>query len=160
MPREAPYKTDHFVVLTAQRRSELLVSKSNYQLLKEGQSSLTGLTFPPNMMESVSAKRRVTTIAERGRRNNLNKALEDLDAVLSEDCCEEMSRIASASQFNHTSKVPGPQTRTKIGTLKLAIEYIRCLQNEVDDLRGGQKEVSSTTSSAESEVVTVAGPSV
>ncbi|KAH6714569.1 hypothetical protein BKA61DRAFT_575308 [Leptodontidium sp. MPI-SDFR-AT-0119] len=99
-------------VLNPERRSELLLSKSNYQLLIEGESSQVGISFPPNILENLSAKRSVATIAERGRRNDLKRVLEELDALLSQDCCDEASRNAYA--VGHAGKLAKAQARTKV----------------------------------------------
>ncbi|PVH67477.1 hypothetical protein DL98DRAFT_543107 [Cadophora sp. DSE1049] len=139
-------------VLNPERRSKLLLSKSNYQLLMEGESSQVGISFPPNTMESLSAKRSVATIAERGRRNDLKRVLEELGALLSQDCCDEASRNAYA--VRHAGKLAKAQARTKVRTLELAIEYIKCLQNEVAGVKSSLKEISSNSSSGNSEAVT------
>lgn len=138
-----------FIVFDPQRRSELLLSKSNYQLLMEGESSQAGISFPPSILETLSSKRTRNTIAERGRRSNMNEALQELATLFSQDCCDEAAQNTFA--VSNGGKYDKAQAMTKACTVELAIEYIKCLQKEV---AGAKSSISSKDSSASSETVT------
>jgi len=140
-----------FIVSDPQRQSELLLSKSNYQLLIEGESSQAGISFPPSIFQTLSCKRTSHTIAERGRRNDMKKALQELATLLSQDCCDEASQNTYA--ISNAGKYAKAQAKTKVCTVELAIEYIKCLQKALAGAKSSLKVVSSKDSSASSEAV-------
>lgn len=102
-------------------------------------------------MESLSRKRTSGTLAERARRKDMNRALEELATLLSQDCCDEASRNAHA--VSNAGKYAKAQTKTKVCTVELAIGSIKCLQKEVAGAKDGLKGISSEDGSANSEVV-------
>jgi hypothetical protein len=104
------------------------LSKSNYQLLIEAESSQAGISFPPNILETLSSKGTSHTIAERGHRNDMKKALQELATLLLQDCCDEASRNTYA--FSNAGKYAKAQAKTKVCTVELAIEYIRCCRRK------------------------------
>jgi hypothetical protein len=110
---------------------ELLTSKSNYQLIIEGESSRAGLSFPDSIVESIDRKRTNHTIAEQTRRSDLKIALKELSSVISQDCCDGASRKAHAAggaAYGSGGSSGKAQSGSKVYTVELAIEYIKCLQ--------------------------------
>jgi len=103
-------------------------------------------------MESLSRKRTSGTIAEQARRKDMNRALEELATLLSQDCCDEASR--NAYTVSTASKYAKAQVKTKVCTVELAIEYIKCLQKEVARAKSSLKGISSKDGSANNQAVT------
>jgi hypothetical protein len=124
----------------------------------EGESSQAGIYFPPSILETLSSKRDSHTIAERGRRNDMKKALQELATLLSQDCCDEASRNTYA--VSHAGKYAKAQAKTKVCTVELAIEHIKCLQKAVAGAKRSLKDISSKDSSDSSETVIKAQLSV
>ncbi|KAG4437225.1 hypothetical protein IFR05_007279 [Cadophora sp. M221] len=150
---DVPRRRSEENLLDPKRRSTPFLSESNYQLLVEGESSKSGTSFPPNIMEGLSTKRSVDTIAERGRRSDLKRTLEELSTLLSQECCDEASRIAYS--VNYDGKLPKSQAKSKVRTLEPAIDYIKCLQNEVGGVKSSLEEISGNGSGANSEAGTM-----
>ncbi|KAF4123952.1 Helix-loop-helix DNA-binding domain [Geosmithia morbida] len=59
---------------------QLLMSKSNYQNILEG-NQVPGVTYPSELSSHLTSKRTSHKIAEQGRRNRINSALQDLHDV-------------------------------------------------------------------------------
>lgn len=59
----------------------LLASKSNYQNLLEG-NMLPGVSYPDSLSTGLTSKRTSHKVAEQGRRNRINEALKEMQALL------------------------------------------------------------------------------
>jgi len=59
----------------------LLASKSNYQNLLEG-NHLPGVSYPDSLSTGLTSKRTSHKVAEQGRRNRINEALKEMQALL------------------------------------------------------------------------------
>lgn len=93
--------------------SALLASKSNYQNILEGNHNHLGLSYPEGLSADLSSKRTSHKLAEQGRRNRINVALNDLGKVLNPSC----------------------QSLSKASIVELAIEHIEHLQQELADAK-------------------------
>jgi hypothetical protein len=59
----------------------LLASKSNYQNLLEG-NHLPGISYPDSLSTGLTSKRTSHKVAEQGRRNRINDALKEMQALI------------------------------------------------------------------------------
>ncbi|MEX5670002.1 helix-loop-helix domain-containing protein, partial [Pseudomonas neuropathica] len=56
-------------------------SKSNYQNILDG-TTVPGVVFPTSLSTNLTSKRTSHKIAEQGRRNRINMALQEMQALL------------------------------------------------------------------------------
>ncbi|KAL2263761.1 hypothetical protein VTK26DRAFT_5288 [Humicola hyalothermophila] len=113
--------------------SHLLATKSNYQRILEG-STLPGVTYPSELSTNLTSKRTSHKIAEQGRRNRINSALQEIAMLLPRppprDSESEGGADGKSKERNgggHHPAVPS----SKASTVEMAIEYIKQLQKEV-----------------------------
>lgn len=131
----------------------LLAAKSNYQNIVEGNSLQLGLEYPEHMSQNLTNKRTSHKIAEQGRRQRINTALQEIATLLPnptvgarslEDVSEDPGGVSSVSPV--AERVPkqhpgsmsanlAAQTTSKASTVEAAIEYIKKLQQELDETR-------------------------
>lgn len=141
-----------------------LASKSNYQNILEG-THLPGVSYPETLAENLTSKRTSHKIAEQGRRNRINLALKEIEALLPASILglngkkdrasshenEETEAKAAASATASASA----QGASKASTVEMAIVYIRNLQSELaetkDKLEAAEKRLAEGTSSTESQ---------
>ena len=64
-----------------QTQALLLASRSNYQNILEG-SHLPGVSYPTDLSMNLTSKRTSHKIAEQGRRNRINMALQEMQGLL------------------------------------------------------------------------------
>lgn len=111
--------------------SLLLASKSNYQNILEG-NNVPGVSYPSELSTNLTSKRTSHKIAEQGRRNRINSALQEiatlLPAVPPKDSEGEGSDGKKEGK-NGANSVPN----SKASTVELAIEYIKQLKQEVEE---------------------------
>lgn len=91
-----------------------LASKSNYQNLLEG-TIVPGVSYPTSLSTNLTSKRGSHKIAEQGRRNRINVALEEMKTLL-------------PSKGKTSSQTTVDITNSKASTVESAIEYIKELQ--------------------------------
>ncbi|KAJ2907069.1 hypothetical protein MKZ38_008637 [Zalerion maritima] len=106
--------------------SQLLTSKSNYQNMLEG-NKVPGMEFPRDLTDTLTSKRTSHKIAEQGRRNRINTALQEIATLLPLD---EKSECKEKLEKKEPKQSNGPNS--KASTVELAIEYIKELQNKVE----------------------------
>lgn len=130
----------------------LLAAKSNYQNILDGQSSALGLEYPEHMSQHLTSKRTSHKIAEQGRRQRINVALQEIatllpasfkgpkttDGALGPD--EGDSPVAEKGgqkpPAGSMSANLAAQTTSKASTVETAIEYIKSLQRELEETKG------------------------
>lgn len=104
----------------------LLASKSNYQNILDG-TTVPGVVYPTSLSTNLTSKRTSHKIAEQGRRNRINTALQEMQALLPSPRIAAMEakspELSSAAQSNNS----------KAAKVESAIEYIRELQKECSD---------------------------
>jgi hypothetical protein len=124
-----------------------LASKSNYQNILEG-THLPGVSYPENLAENLTSKRTSHKIAEQGRRNRINTALKEIEALLPQinakapdnKSCETApgktgERSNSEGNPVDGEKTPAPQGNSKASTVEMAIVYIKSLQMELAETK-------------------------
>ncbi|MCJ1402756.1 hypothetical protein MMC11_005977 [Xylographa trunciseda] len=127
--------------INAETSALLLASKSNYQNILEG-TNLPGVSYPEALSTNLTSKRTSHKIAEQGRRNRINNALQEIASLLPPQT-PQMNGTSSVSSNegnpalnNLMNGTAAQQSNSKASTVELAIEYIRSLQNELKDVKG------------------------
>ncbi|KAI0842975.1 helix-loop-helix DNA-binding domain-containing protein [Hypoxylon sp. FL0890] len=113
--------------------SRLLASKSNYQNILEG-NTVPGVSYPSELSTNLTSKRTSHKIAEQGRRNRINSALQEIATLLPKNVTRELSE--GDGEAGNGDKKDSKQSNTpnsKASTVELAIIYIKQLQQEVAD---------------------------
>ncbi len=126
----------------------ILATKSNYQHMLEG-THLPGVSYPTELTNTLSSKRTSHKLAEQGRRNRINTALQEMQTLLPSPLGESagpdmsqdganasaspMAEGESCSNGAHTPSTPTSQGNSKAATVELAINYIRTLNSKLAD---------------------------
>ncbi|KAI9677956.1 MAG: hypothetical protein M1822_008064 [Bathelium mastoideum] len=147
--------------LTDEHHALLLASKSNYQNLLDG-TRLPGVNYPQELSTNLTSKRTSHKIAEQGRRNRINTALQEMQSLLPgpqsagpstpKDVGGSKSPPAAAATIeegvesgtiggsNGGGKANGSggasasaQSNSKAATVESAIEYIKQLKREATE---------------------------
>lgn len=142
----------------------LLTTKSNYQNILEG-NHLPGVSYPSELSTNLTSKRTSHKIAEQGRRNRINVALQEIATLLppaksaGKPCSGGDEEAKEDSGGGDNEKAAGPKgtsAGSKASTVEQAIEYIKKLKEEVEMANrraeeaerrvkemGGEKEAST-----------------
>ncbi|MCJ1283708.1 hypothetical protein MMC26_003039 [Xylographa opegraphella] len=127
--------------INAETSALLLASKSNYQNILEG-TNLPGVSYPEALSTNLTSKRTSHKIAEQGRRNRINNALQEIASLLPPQT-PQMSGTTSVSSNDDNAALrsmmngtAAQQSNSKASTVEMAIEYIRSLQNELKEVKG------------------------
>ncbi len=118
--------------------SLLLASKSNYQNILEG-THLPGVSYPTELSTNLTSKRTSHKIAEQGRRNRINSALQEIATLLprgqTKDSGGEKSGSGDACDNNDAPNGKGgsQSANSKASTVEQAIEYIKQLKKDLAD---------------------------
>jgi len=122
----------------------LLATKSNYQNIIEGNVT-PGVNYPAEMATNLTSKRTSHKIAEQGRRNRINTALQELAVLIPAtfSTCKDGSNSSgdgegspgAVKEETHTNGGKTPATPTtqgssKAATVEQATAYIKALQEE------------------------------
>ena len=138
----------------------LLASKSNYQNLLEG-NHLPGVNYPDSLSTGLTSKRTSHKVAEQGRRNRINEALKEMQALLPKSASSKggpkESSMSDASpdaepEFDGRTDKDESQSKnnnSKAATVESANEYIRKLQIENAALLAFKAEHEATKKTPE-----------
>lgn len=110
--------------------SRLLASKSNYQNILEG-NLVPGVSYPSELSTNLTSKRTSHKIAEQGRRNRINSALQEIATLLPIGTVIEGKD--SGGECSDKKDKNGITPNSKASTVEMAIEYIKQLKQEVMD---------------------------
>lgn len=130
--------------------SRLLASKSNYQNIIEG-NKVPGVSYPSELSTNLTSKRTSHKIAEQGRRNRINSALQEIATLLPKKMANAIGADEGDSpEGDKPEKKDGKSASTpnsKASTVEMAIIYIKQLQQEVADAnkRAEEAEKKLTT---------------
>jgi hypothetical protein len=125
--------------------SLLLASKSNYQNILEG-THLPGVSYPSELSTNLTSKRTSHKIAEQGRRNRINSALQEIATLLpnsAKDSCGEKSGSgdgADGIDNAGSAKGGGQSSSSKASTVEQAIDYIKQLKKDLADAQKRAEE--------------------
>ncbi|CZR50865.1 related to phosphorus acquisition-controlling protein [Phialocephala subalpina] len=119
--------------------SLLLASKSNYQNILEG-THLPGVSYPTELSTNLTSKRTSHKIAEQGRRNRINSALQEIATLLPKGQAKDSGGEKSGSGDGGgdepaNGKGTAQSANSKASTVEQAIEYIKQLKKDQEQLR-------------------------
>lgn len=152
----------------------LLASKSNYQNLLEG-NHLPGISYPDSLSTGLTSKRTSHKVAEQGRRNRINDALKEMQALIPASSgarAEELMTSAAADDDSLEAKEKDrdaavKSNSSKAATVESANRYIRVLKDsdaaqkaaiakltrELEEMRGRLGESKGTSVAEEGDEV-------
>ena len=123
--------------------SHLLATKSNYQRILEG-NTLPGVSYPSELSTNLTSKRTSHKIAEQGRRNRINSALQEIAMLLPRPPPKDSESESGGGEGGKgkekgsgsgaaaaAAASTGAAPNSKASTVEMAIEYIKQLQKEV-----------------------------
>jgi len=143
--------------MTNDTHALLLASKSNYQNLIEG-NTLPGVSYPADLSTNLTSKRTSHKIAEQGRRNRINTALQELAALIPPNFSTGKDGSHSSGDGDGGSPeaeeegkktggkppaTPTNQSSSKAATVEQATAYIKVMQaerKEMEALHAQMKE--------------------
>ncbi|KAK0633533.1 helix-loop-helix DNA-binding domain-containing protein [Immersiella caudata] len=123
--------------------SHLLATKSNYQRILEG-NTVPGVSYPSELSTNLTSKRTSHKIAEQGRRNRINSALQEIATLLPHPPKESKVPEPDGDKRDKSGAVPN----SKASTVEMAIEYIKQLQKEVAEANKRAEEAEKKLSEA------------
>lgn len=110
--------------------SRLLMTKSNYQNILEG-NNVPGVSYPTELSTNLTSKRTSHKIAEQGRRNRINSALQVMASLLPDQPKPEEGDEGEKKETKSSSNV----ANSKASVVENAIVHIKSLQQENVDLK-------------------------
>jgi Helix-loop-helix DNA-binding domain len=114
-----------------------LASRSNYQNLIEG-THVPGVSYPTELSTNLTSKRTSHKIAEQGRRNRINLALQEMLHLLPKSSSRSPVEISSPKQDDDSGKKSESGGKgggnSKAATVESAIEYIKALKRETEEM--------------------------
>lgn len=121
-------------------QTHFLTQRSNYQNLIEG-THVPGVSYPSELSTNLTSKRTSHKIAEQGRRNRINIALQEMLSLLppKNGSPQTLNMKSPAADDEDEDEDGGSGGKGKMGkqggnskaaTVESAIEYIRSLQTE------------------------------
>lgn len=119
--------------------SRLLMAKSNYQNILEG-NTVPGISYPTELSTNLTSKRTSHKIAEQGRRNRINSALQIMASLLPD---QHLKMEESEETEKKDNKGQGNMANSKASVVENAIVHMRHLQQENVDLRAELEELKS-----------------
>jgi len=120
--------------IDAETSALLPASKSNYERIIDGSASTLGVAFPPALSENLTSKRTSHKLAEQGRRNRINTALQEIAGLLPAGGAAKAESDADAAVAATNAASVAANSCSKAGTVELAIDYIKTLQSENEEL--------------------------
>jgi hypothetical protein len=117
--------------------SQLLMSKSNYQNILEG-NKVPGVSYPSELSTNLTSKRTSHKIAEQGRRNRINSALQIMAGLLPGG--------DKGSAGEEVDKKEGKQANaqnSKASVVENAIVHLKNLEQENVDLKKEVEELKN-----------------
>jgi hypothetical protein len=121
-----------------------LASKSNYQNLLEG-NRLPGVNYPDSLSSGLTTKRTSHKVAEQGRRNRINEALKEMQALIPKRSAQSPggkgTPAADAAMSPDVGDGDGDDggnnndggaksSASKAATVELANDYIKRMQKD------------------------------
>lgn len=110
--------------------SRLLMSKSNYQNILEG-NQVPGVSYPSELSTNLTSKRTSHKIAEQGRRNRINSALQIMASLLP----DSKNKIISGDDEDKKDGKQSHASNSKASVVENAIVHMKNLEKENVDLK-------------------------
>ncbi|EFZ00395.2 helix-loop-helix DNA-binding domain protein [Metarhizium robertsii] len=117
--------------------SRLLMTKSNYQNILEG-NTVPGVSYPTELSTNLTSKRTSHKIAEQGRRNRINSALQVMASLL-----PDPQKLEDDEAERKDNKLQNNVPNSKASVVENAIVHMKHLQKENGDLRQELDELKS-----------------
>ncbi|KAG5957203.1 hypothetical protein E4U58_006234 [Claviceps cyperi] len=121
--------------------SRLLMTKSNYQNILEG-NTVPGVFYPTELSTNLTSKRTSHKIAEQGRRNRINSALQIMASLLPDQQKLKECAAAEAAEAKENKGEKGENKgdkgnlpNSKASVVESAIVHMKHLQEENGQLR-------------------------
>ncbi|KAF2703970.1 hypothetical protein K504DRAFT_390977 [Pleomassaria siparia CBS 279.74] len=105
----------------------LLASKSNYQNILDG-TTVPGVVYPTSLSTNLTSKRTSHKIAEQGRRNRINTALQEMQALI-----PSPHLAARDAKSPDSSSTAAQLSNSKAAKVESAIDYIRTLKQQCSE---------------------------
>lgn len=112
---------------------------------------MPGVSYPSELSTNLTSKRTSHKIAEQGRRNRINSALQEIATLLPMEALLEGKESGGESGDKKDSK-NGGVPNSKASTVELAIEYIKQLKQEVADAKKRAEEAEKKLEDKEATV--------
>lgn len=127
--------------------SRLLMYKSNYHNILEG-NTVPGVSYPSELSTNLTSKRTSHKIAEQGRRNRINSALQIIAGMLPEQ--QRAEAADEADKEGRQSHIPSSKASVEnaIVHMKLVKENSN-LKQEVDELKSQIEKLKGSSSADE-----------
>lgn len=114
----------------------ILASKSNYQNILEG-NHLPGISYPDSLSTGLTSKRTSHKVAEQGRRNRINDALKEMQALIPASSGARAEELMTGAAGDDDSQEAKEKDRdaavksnsSKAATVESANRYIRVLKD-------------------------------
>ncbi|KAF2820081.1 hypothetical protein CC86DRAFT_305501 [Ophiobolus disseminans] len=106
----------------------LLASKSNYQNILDG-TTVPGVVYPTSLSTNLTSKRTSHKIAEQGRRNRINMALQEMQALLPSPQITATAAVEAKSPESAAAQ----SSNSKAAKVESAIDYIKQLKQEASE---------------------------
>ncbi|KAI0175716.1 helix-loop-helix DNA-binding domain-containing protein [Hypoxylon sp. FL1284] len=120
--------------------SKLLTSKSNYQNIVEG-NEVPGVSYPKELSTNLTRKQTSHKIAEQGRRDRINSAIQELETLLPKSAVKELGGVeGEGGSVQKKDRKQLNSQNSKAKTVELAIAYIKQLQEDVAVANGRADE--------------------
>lgn len=119
--------------MSAEDTSRLLMSKSNYQNILEG-NNVPGVSYPSELSTNLTSKRTSHKIAEQGRRNRINSALQVMASLLPDGKQGDVIVEGDDGDDKKDSKQANMQS-SKASVVENAIVHMKSLQEENGTLK-------------------------
>ncbi|KAF2867102.1 hypothetical protein BDV95DRAFT_631253 [Massariosphaeria phaeospora] len=116
-------------VTTSDTHALLLATKSNYQNIIDG-TTVPGVVYPTSLSTNLTSKRTSHKIAEQGRRNRINTALLEMQALLPSP---NISAKEPKEAKSPDSGSGAQSNNSKAAKVESAIDYIKELQQQCSD---------------------------
>lgn len=104
--------------------SRLLMSKSNYQNILEG-NTVPGVSYPSELSTNLTSKRTSHKIAEQGRRNRINSALQIMAGLL-----PDQKHLGSGDDSDKKDSKQANAANSKASVVEKAIVHMQNLEQE------------------------------
>lgn len=133
---------DKVIGMTSSATAHLLASRSNYENIVSGTHNQLGLSYPAHMSTDLTSKRTSHKLAEQGRRDRMNNAIAEIASLLptnSNKPVGEGDREAPAAvtvSEKENSNSAAAQSSSKASTVEMAIDYIKELQQQIEQMKG------------------------
>lgn len=110
---------------------------------------MPGMSYPSDLSTNLTSKRTSHKIAEQGRRNRINSALQEIATLLPLPPSSKDAKDTNEGDGGDKKDANGNAPNSKASTVELAIEYIKQLKDEVAEANRRAEEAEKKLELAE-----------